>query len=124
VVTRRGFGPRKQARTPDRGEVLMLQFDPVQPGETPGDHPALVLSPRDYNALGLAIVCGMASDERRNPFAVYVAPNLKCGIDGFVHCDQVRLVNWRARNPRPRGRLPDEVVKEVAGMLRDLIDPA
>ncbi|MBA3708681.1 MAG: type II toxin-antitoxin system PemK/MazF family toxin [Planctomycetes bacterium] len=71
----------------------------------------------------MAIVCGMSSDERNNPFAVFVSVDHKCGVDGYVHCDQVRLVNYRARNPRFRGALPDVVLKEVTTTLSDLIDP-
>ncbi|MBA3708682.1 MAG: hypothetical protein H0W83_07685 [Planctomycetes bacterium] len=43
TTPRRGFATRAAPRVPNRGDVFMLQFDPVQLGETPGDHPALFL---------------------------------------------------------------------------------
>jgi mRNA interferase ChpB len=122
MVTAKGFTPRVNS-APARGDVLMLQFNPVVSGEMPDEHPAVVMTDRSYNNNGLAIVCGISSKEYNNPFTVFVPTDLKLGFDGFVHVDQVRLVNYRQRNPRRLGRMPDDLMGEITLMLRDLIDP-
>jgi hypothetical protein len=44
---------------------------------------------------GLAMICAQSAHDRRNPYAVFVCTDRKCGIGGCVHVDHVRLVHER-----------------------------
>jgi mRNA interferase MazF len=53
---------------PDAGDLVWLTFDP---DEERGRRPALILSPRGYNAKArLAIACPIASQVKGYPFEV------------------------------------------------------
>ena len=47
---------------PDRGDIVWLDFDPRRGHEQRGHRPAIVLSPKSYNAkVGMAHVIGLGS---------------------------------------------------------------
>jgi len=81
---------------PERGEIVWLEFDPQAGHEQAGRRPALVISPKDYNAkVGLALVCPITSKIKGYPFEVVLPPGL---ITGAVLSDQVSSLDWRVRN--------------------------
>ena len=44
--------------TPDKGDILWLNFNPQSGHEQKGKRPAIVLSPKEYNEkVGLALFC-------------------------------------------------------------------
>jgi mRNA interferase MazF len=78
-----------------------------------------VLSPREYNRrVGLALFCPITSRSKGYPFEVPV----KAGeIEGGVLTDQVKSLDWQARNARLVGRVSDQTVEEVRAKLHTLI---
>jgi mRNA interferase MazF len=56
---------------PDRGDVVRISFDPQKGHEQAGFRPAVVLSPKSYNArLGMALLCPVTSQVKGYPFEV------------------------------------------------------
>jgi len=54
---------------PDRGDVILLSFDPTLGHEQAGFRPAVVLSPEIYNkASGLCLVCPITTSIKGYPF--------------------------------------------------------
>ena len=105
---------------PDRGDVGYLDFEPQAGREQAGRRPALVLSPRAYNAIGtLMVCCPITSQVKGYPFEVKVIGTTK--VTGVVLSDQVRSLDWQARNARAAGRAADEVLAEVGAKLRVLL---
>jgi len=85
--------------TPDRGDIVMLQFHPQRGREQAGRRPALVLSPRSYNAkVGLAILCPITSMAKGYPFEVPLPVGMK--TKGVVLADHVKSLDWQARGAR------------------------
>ena len=75
---------------------MWLNFTPHQGHEQAGVRPALVLSPQAYNQKsGLMIACPITSRVKGYPFEVRVKAKR---IDGAILADQVKSVDWRARN--------------------------
>jgi mRNA interferase MazF len=104
---------------PDRGDVIWLTFDPQAGHEQAGRRPALVLSPRAYNAkAGLALICPITSQQKGYPFEVALP---KRRVGGVILADQVRSLDWSARRAERAGRAPDETLKEVVGKIAALI---
>ena len=104
------MNPRKYL--PDRGDVVWLQFTPQAGHEQAGRRPAVVLSPRSYNAKsGLALCCPVTSRVKGYPFEVALPAGL--GVEGVALADQVKSLDWLARNASLIGRLPSEAIEEV-----------
>ena len=105
---------------PDRGDVVYLDFEPQAGREQAGRRPALVLSPRAYNAAsGLMLCCPITSQVKNYPFEVKVIGTTK--VTGVVLSDQVRSLDWEARNAQAAGRAADEVLDEVTAKQRVLL---
>ena len=112
---------RGPAYIPGRGDIVWITLNPRAGYEQAGRRPALVLSPRAYNAkVGLAVLCPVTNEVKGYPFEVAVPPGLP--VSGAVLSDQVKSLDWRARKAELVCPLPPPVVGEVLGKLRTLFD--
>jgi len=107
-------------KVPGRGDIVILNFDPQAGHEQAGRRPALVLSPREYNEIvGLSLVVPITSRAKGYPFEVQLPGNLKtCGV---VLADQVKNIDWRARNARVVERVPQPVMDETLAKIATLL---
>lgn len=105
---------------PARGDAVWLSFDPQAGHEQKGRRPAVVLSPRSYNARsGLAILCPVTSHAKGYPFEVSIPDGLP--VSGFVLVDQVRSLDWNAGDASRICELPDSTMDEVLAKLAPLL---
>ena len=105
---------------PDAGDVVWLEHDPQAGHEQAGHRPALVLSPKAYNAAtGLMLCCPVTSQAKGYPFEVAMVGTQ--GLKGVVLSDQVRSMDWEARQATKAGRAADEVLTEVMAKLKVLL---
>ncbi|WP_234554058.1 endoribonuclease MazF [Thermus caliditerrae] len=106
---------------PDRGDLVWLNFDPQAGHEQGRRRPALTLSPKAYNArAGLALFCPVTSRVKGYPFEVPLPPGLP--VAGVVLADQVRSLDYRARQAEPIARAPEEVIRAVLARVKLLLD--
>ncbi len=104
---------------PSRGDLVWLNFTPQSGHEQGGKRPAIVLSPRSYNMkTGLAILCPITSKIKGYPFEVPVS--LK-KVSGVVLADQVKNLDWQARNIEFICAAPEEVITDISEKLGLLI---
>ncbi|MDA1107951.1 MAG: endoribonuclease MazF [Proteobacteria bacterium] len=109
---------------PDRGDIVWLEFNPQAGHEQAGHRPALVLSPKAYNArTGLMLCCPITSQVKGYPFEVSLneASDEASGAAGVVLADQVKSLDWMARKAKHKGRVTRRVVEEVLGKLHTLL---
>ena len=107
---------------PARGDVVWLEFDPQAGHEQAGRRPALVVSPAAYNGrVGLMLCCPVTSQVKGYPFEVALPAGLK--VSGVVLADQVKSLDWRARDARRLGAVPPAVTAEVLQRLGLLLAP-
>lgn len=107
---------------PARGDLVWLQFAPQAGHEQTGHRPALILSPRSYNRrVGLAVCCPVTTRVKGYPFEVLMPGGMKIG--GAILSDQVKSVDWRAREARRIATVPPAVVRETTGKLLALVNP-
>jgi mRNA interferase MazF len=109
------------ARTyvPDAGDLVWLTFDPRAGHEERGRRPALILSPRTYNAKArLAIACPITSHAKGYPFEVALPGG---AITGVVLADHVKNLDWNARRVEFAATAPAEVLTDVRERLRALL---
>src|SRR5437867_2158893 len=111
---------KSSAYVPDRGDAVWVDLDPQAGHEQAGRRPALVLSPAAYNGrAGLALLCPITSRGKGYPYEVALPGGLP--VSGFVLADQVKCLDWRARQAKRIGRVPDETVTEVLAKLNTLL---
>ena len=100
---------------PERGDVVWISLNPQA-----GRRPALVLSPRAYNArVGLALMCPVTQQVKGYPFEVLLPKDAP--IQGVVLSDPVKCLDWRLREVEHAWTLPVELVLEVLGKLNTLL---
>jgi mRNA interferase MazF len=112
------------AYIPDSGDIVWIMFNPQAGHEQAGHRPALILSPKAYNGkVGLAILCPITSQVKGYPFEVKISEGLEIG--GAVLSDQVKSLDWKARQAKFICKLPfenfNEVVKKLSTLIREQI---
>lgn len=111
---------RAQGYAPRRGDVVWITLNPQAGHEQAGRRPAVVLSPLAYNEkVGLAILCPITSQEKGYPFEVRIPTGL--AVAGVILADQVKSLDWRAREVEGICALPHETMAEVLGKLNTLL---
>ncbi len=109
------------AYVPERGDVVWITLNPQAGHEQAGRRPAVVVSPRSYNGkVGLGLFCPITSQVKGYPFEVTLPAGLP--VAGVVLADQVKSLDWRARQVRLAARLPREVSSEIVGKLAVLLE--
>ncbi len=97
---------------PDRGDLIWLSFDPQAGHEQAGRRPALVISPGLYNGkTHLAICCPITSNAKGYPFEVPVPGGLP--VQGVILSDQLKSLDWHARQAEFIAALPADALIEV-----------
>jgi mRNA interferase MazF len=105
---------------PDRGDLLWITLDPQAGHEQAGRRPAVVLSPASYNAkAGLCLCCPVTSRVKGYPFEIAIPPGLP--ISGVVLADQVKCLDWTARDADRIGALSTGIVSDVLAKLHALL---
>ncbi len=101
---------------PQKGDFIAVTFDPQSGHEQKGRRPALVVSNTLFNEqTGLAIVCPLTTADRGYPFHVVVAANPH--VTGFVMVEQVKSIDYRARQAKTIGKASDDLLDEVLSIL-------
>lgn len=107
--------------TPDRGDILHIQFDPASGREMKGDHYCLVVSPKSFNEhFRLSMVCpisgGIAAKAGDTGFLIsHAGTGLK--VAGNVHAHQIKTLDWEARKAARIEKAPDYIVQQVLDCL-------
>ena len=105
---------------PDRGDVVWINLNPQAGHEQAGRRPALVVSPAAYNQkAGLAIFCPITSQVKGYPFEIQFPAG--AAVRGVVLSDQIKSLDWRARDVELIGKLPSALIDKVLAKVRRLI---
>ena len=111
-----------QTYIPQCGDVVWITLNPQAGHEQAGRRPAVVLSPENYNGkIGLAILCPITNQIKGYPFEVIIPAGLP--VAGAILSDQVKSLDWRARNAEFLCTLPTETISEVLQKLTTLVSP-
>lgn len=97
---------------PERGNVVWITLNPQSGHEQSGRRPAVVISPSAYNGkVGLAILCPITNQIKGYPFEVLIPDGL--AITGAILSDQVKSLDWQAREAEFICTLPKPTMAEV-----------
>jgi len=96
---------------PDRGDIVQA-----------GHRPALVISPRAYNArVGLALFCPVTAQVKGYPFEVVLPTGLEA--QGAILSDQIKSLDWRERKAKRVCTVPTEILEQTVELILALVDP-
>lgn len=104
---------------PEKGDLVYLNFSPQSGYEQAGHRPAIVLSPKTFNAGKFLIACPITSKTKGYPFEVKIPIGLK--IQGVILTDQLRSLDWRSRDLKIVCHAPNETVQECMDKITTFI---
>jgi mRNA interferase MazF len=108
-------------KVPEKGDLIVLDFDPQIGHEQMKRRPALVLSPAAFNdAFGLAFVAPITTKPKGHAFEVPLPAD--SNVKGVVMVQQMKSFDWRARRARLAGRAPAKTVAAATEIIKDIID--
>ena len=108
------------AYSPDRGDFVWISLTPQARHEQAGHRPALVLSPQAYNErVGLALFCPVTNQVKGYPFEVPKPTGIS--VSGVILADQVRSLDWQARQAEFICKASEVVITEVLQKLDTLL---
>ena len=97
---------------PKRGDVVWITLRPQAGHEQAGRRPALVVSPVEYNRkVGLALLCPITRRVKGYPFEVL--PPGGHQVKGAILADQIKSLDWRARQAEYFCELDEATVSAV-----------
>ena len=106
---------------PERGDIVWIDLDPSQGSEIKKTRPALIVSPLSYNKkVGLALFCPITSHKKGYPFEVELSP--KGNVQGVILSDQIKSLDWKARNAKFEEKVSTWMMTEVIEKISVLID--
>ena len=110
----------KPGYVPKRGDLIWLDFNPQAEHEQAGRRPALVISKDESNRkVGLLLACPVTRQKKGYPFEVRLPAGSP--IAGVVLADQIRTLDWRARQADFIGRVDSNTLAEVIVRFSALI---
>ncbi|MDK1710929.1 type II toxin-antitoxin system ChpB family toxin [Serratia marcescens] len=108
-----------------RGDLIRVSLNPVVGREQQGDfRPALVLSPREFNALGMVLVAPIsqgANFARTAGFTVSLSGS-GTATQGVILINQIRMMDLAGRSAQFIERAPGEVIADALARLQAIID--
>ncbi|MCI4431445.1 MAG: type II toxin-antitoxin system ChpB family toxin [Burkholderiales bacterium] len=109
----------------DRGDIVRVRLDPVEGHEMRGDaRPALVLTTRDVNRLGDAVVAPITQGGEFSRFAGFAVSltGAGCKTQGIALVNKMRMMDLATRRAKKVERAPQEVIDDAIGRLMTLFE--
>ena len=113
------------ARFFDRGDIVRVSLNPTVGREMQGEmRPALVLSPRKFNALGTALVAPITQGGNSARHAGFAVSLMGCGTEtqGVVLVNAVRMLDLEQRGAKKVESAPENLVAEALARLQTILD--
>lgn len=101
---------------PERGDFIILTFDPQSGHEQKGRRPALVISNFLFNKhTQLAIVCPITNTQRNNPFHIPVPE--RSSLTGYIMVEQVKSIDFSSRRAKFVEKISHIALLDVLAIL-------
>ena len=117
-----------RSNIPKRGDVFIVDLNPVVGREMKDDHRCVVITPREINAVGMCLVVPVTTGgqfTRNAGLAVNISGHRTTGV---ALCNQVRALDIAERVKNKSARyvetLDDHLTDEIAARVVGMIDPA
>jgi len=106
---------------PQQGDIVMMDFQPQAGHERRGRRPALVVSNDGFHRYTrMAIVCPITNTDRNFPMHVKLDQRTK--TTGTILCEQVKSLDYEARNTALLEHVPSDILADVLERIRLSMD--
>ena len=106
--------------TPEKGDLVWLDFTPQAGYEQRGHRPAICISQKKYNQkTGLALFCPITSHIKGYAFEIVLD---KHSINGCILSDQVKNLDFQQRNCAFIEKATEEEINSVVDNIKLLIE--
>lgn len=111
-------------RVPSRGEIWFVNLNPTAGHEQQGVRPVLVVSEKEFNRLGLCVICPISQGGQQSRYAGFAVTLMGTGTEtqGVIMCNQPRTINMGARSGRFVEDVPDDLLDEVMARLQPIFE--
>ena len=104
---------------PDVGDIVWINFTPQSVHEQAGRHPAVVLSPKNYNIRAGLLVCVPVTCQIKGyPLEVVLSGS---DVTGAALADQVKSIDWESRGAERKGKAATVGIDEIKAKIRSLL---
>ena len=117
-----------RSNIPNRGDVFIIDLNPVIGNEMRDEHRCVVITPREINAVGMCLVVPITTGGlfvRKAGLAVNVSGHKTTGV---AVCNQLRGLNIVARLKNRTARFVETLdtvtTDDIAARVVSMIDPA
>jgi mRNA interferase ChpB len=108
----------------DRGDIYLVDLEPIRGHEQRSRRPVFILTRAAFNKHSLPMVCPITTggaSVRLGGFTVSLATSgLK--TTGVVLCNQIRSLNIKKRRGRRVERAPDPIIDDVMAVGMDVLE--
>jgi len=111
-------------RIPSRGEIWFVTLNPTAGREQQGIRPVFVVSEKEFNRLGLCVICPISQGGQQSRYAGFAVTLMGTGTEtqGIILCNQPRTIDMGARNGRFVEDVPDDILDEVLARLQAIFE--
>lgn len=109
----------------DRGDIVLVNLEPVIGREMQGERrPALVLTPKAFNALGDVLVAPITQGGDHARYAGFAVSlmNTGCKTQGVALINKCRMMDLTARQAKKVERAPPIVFEDALARLTALLE--
>ncbi|PYE86659.1 type II toxin-antitoxin system PemK/MazF family toxin [Phyllobacterium leguminum] len=117
-----------RSNVPKRGDVFLVDLNPVVGNEMRDDHRCVVITPREINLVGMCLTVPITTGggfTRKAGLAVNISGHKTTGV---ALCNQVRALDLMERVKRKTAKLVDTLdtstTDEIVARVVSMIDPA
>jgi len=105
-----------------QGDIIWVSLDPQAGHEQKGRRPAIVVSNNSFNSFTktAAMVCPITNTTR--PFPLHVALDNRTSTTGVIMCEQAKVLDVQQRKAEFIEQAPEDIIFEVADIIRGLIE--
>ncbi len=105
---------------PQKGDFIVVTFNPQSGHEQKGRRPALVISNDLFNKrTGLALVCPITNTDSNYPFHGAIPES--SALSGYIMVEQVKLIDNNTRKAKFIEKAPVIIINEVLSLLDAVI---
>jgi mRNA interferase ChpB len=116
-----------KAKIPQRGDIYKINPNPTSGREMSGWHRFVVITPKDINALGVAITVPITGGGNFARNMGLTVPITGYETNGVAVCNQVRSFDLKEREKNGTARYIEtievEIVEEIINRVISVIDP-
>ncbi len=107
-----------------RGEIWFANLNPAAGREPQRARPVLVVSEKEFNRLGLCVVCPITQGGQQSRYAGFAVTLMGTGCEtqGVVMCNQPRTLDLAARAGRFVEAVRSDLLEEVLARLQPIFD--